>query len=525
MRIDDLELGGKELGPVRFRLYGDKDLAQQYAGIGRTLLGSHKQKMQLGGIEAQYLDINLPDGTRIRVSSNMIGLAHIDEIWIAPTSVTSTNSGTSKCIGYIIQGTASEGSSNNNYYQYYDFSVETPASERLGYDAESGIVPGHGLWNAPVPHFPDNGARYLPRDITDFQEVLTSAIEFRIEYAYEGAFVARVIGSATLPPLATGYTWVDNNATLSVFPYHEVSPYTALDGTQFFSDHVPVYGALSGEGSPTNPWDGTGLDSTSWNIALANYTNYRVALSEVPLVNAVNASDYAYQIANDYVNNTVTNYRTLTSHTANPDPSFTTDDVAYRRTDKNGYVVQMGFHLDNGFVLSSRAETDGDGAIFMIPLTDKKVFRYSETVFNENSTSTTPSVDHFLAGGHTSVDITAYAANDTRFDSPSTSYNVVQTYTEVLVTTDKFAVPIKVEEGVHKVKVRRNIQDAPLKTKITVWLLFENEGFRKVNFDNLTFASTKYELSKLFKIRVGGIIDNINDFPTLVSIEDHTPEQ
>jgi len=87
---DGVEIGGKTVTPATIRLYGDETLAQKYIGVGRQILGTLKQQMDLGGLKAQYADVKLEDGTKIRAKSNMWGLADIDEIWIEAISATST---------------------------------------------------------------------------------------------------------------------------------------------------------------------------------------------------------------------------------------------------------------------------------------------------------------------------------------------------------------------------------------------------------------------------------------------------
>ncbi|MCK5386142.1 MAG: hypothetical protein KAJ39_03090 [Gammaproteobacteria bacterium] len=70
----------KELGVVRFRDFGDKKQAQQMHMFGRKLLGEMKQEMQIFGVKFLKRKIQLSSGIIFMISSNMIGLAPIDEI-------------------------------------------------------------------------------------------------------------------------------------------------------------------------------------------------------------------------------------------------------------------------------------------------------------------------------------------------------------------------------------------------------------------------------------------------------------
>ena len=72
----------KELGVVRFRDFGDKKQAQQMHMFGRKLLGEMKQEMNAFGVKFLRRKIQLSSGIVFMISSNMIGLAPIDEIQV-----------------------------------------------------------------------------------------------------------------------------------------------------------------------------------------------------------------------------------------------------------------------------------------------------------------------------------------------------------------------------------------------------------------------------------------------------------
>ena len=84
-RIDDVEIGGKEYGPVRFRLSGDREASRQLIGLGREVLGNLKQRMQLGELtQLSTRPLRLDTGAIIQAHSRFgeDGMPDMDEVWI-----------------------------------------------------------------------------------------------------------------------------------------------------------------------------------------------------------------------------------------------------------------------------------------------------------------------------------------------------------------------------------------------------------------------------------------------------------
>lgn len=106
MKYQDNEIGGREVESLRIRPMGVTTMedALAYANIGRKIAGDLKHRLQLGGVESGYSPIiRLQDGTLIQAVSNMIGLAHVDEVRVdtkhkSKKEVTEKD----KCTGLII---------------------------------------------------------------------------------------------------------------------------------------------------------------------------------------------------------------------------------------------------------------------------------------------------------------------------------------------------------------------------------------------------------------------------------------
>ena len=84
MRINDTDIGGKEVGPAKFDFKGDKEKARDLSGIGRKLLGELKQSMTFNNLLQHQAQVKLKDGTIIRAHSikGQDGMADIDKIFI-----------------------------------------------------------------------------------------------------------------------------------------------------------------------------------------------------------------------------------------------------------------------------------------------------------------------------------------------------------------------------------------------------------------------------------------------------------
>lgn len=95
----------KELGPVRFRDFGDRKQAEAMHSFGRKLLGEMKQEMNAFGVKFLRRQIQLNSGIIFIVSSNMIGLAPIDEIqtFVPQQNVIETSEGKrDRIVGFMV---------------------------------------------------------------------------------------------------------------------------------------------------------------------------------------------------------------------------------------------------------------------------------------------------------------------------------------------------------------------------------------------------------------------------------------
>lgn len=100
---DDIEIGGKEYGSVRFRLSGDEQASRQLIGFGRLVLGNLKRQMQLGELtQLSTRPLRLKNGAIVQARSifGEDGMADMDEILIF--SPLPPVSGEEKDIGFII---------------------------------------------------------------------------------------------------------------------------------------------------------------------------------------------------------------------------------------------------------------------------------------------------------------------------------------------------------------------------------------------------------------------------------------
>ena len=103
MRFEDDEIGGKEVGPTKIKLFGDVDAAKNLIGAGRAVLGRLKQYMQMSELTWHQIDVPLEDGSVIHAQSNTAGLADIDEIWIGvPPPGKVRKRLVNRCIGFIV---------------------------------------------------------------------------------------------------------------------------------------------------------------------------------------------------------------------------------------------------------------------------------------------------------------------------------------------------------------------------------------------------------------------------------------
>lgn len=86
MRFDEEEIGGKELGPVSFRFFGDINKAQSLVGLARKVLGELKRRMALSGVTTLSHNVQLEDGSKIRARAIGVDWVAIDQVDIIATA-------------------------------------------------------------------------------------------------------------------------------------------------------------------------------------------------------------------------------------------------------------------------------------------------------------------------------------------------------------------------------------------------------------------------------------------------------
>ena len=102
-RIDDIEIGGKEYNPVRFRLSGEESESRKMMGLGRRILGDLKRQMQLGELtQLSTRPIKMDNGGIIQAHSRFgeDGMPDMDEVWIF--SPRKQAAGRRKVIGFVV---------------------------------------------------------------------------------------------------------------------------------------------------------------------------------------------------------------------------------------------------------------------------------------------------------------------------------------------------------------------------------------------------------------------------------------
>ena len=103
----EINIGGKEVGPVIFRYDGDN--SDFYFSEGRSLLGKLKQFMQLSEItQLESNPVRLSDGAVISASS-IFGedlQSDVDEIKVLSTPEVDSSSGKDQCLGFIVRITS-----------------------------------------------------------------------------------------------------------------------------------------------------------------------------------------------------------------------------------------------------------------------------------------------------------------------------------------------------------------------------------------------------------------------------------
>ena len=121
---DDIEIGGKEFNPVRFRLSGNEEASRQMMGFGRRILGDLKRQMQLGELtQLSTRPLRLDNGAIIQAHSRFgeDGMPDMDEVWIFSPGVAAN--GQDICTGFIVRITTDN-------QDFLVLNVKEPAQEK-----------------------------------------------------------------------------------------------------------------------------------------------------------------------------------------------------------------------------------------------------------------------------------------------------------------------------------------------------------------------------------------------------------
>ena len=179
----------KELGPVRFRDFGDRRQAELLHSLGRKLLGDMKQEMDAFGVKFLKRQFQLDSGVVFVISTNRIGLADIDEIqvYMPPMRISAKSDSDITIYGFIVKAFMNDYEKDFQYYQL-DVNITDPSGFLLGeideniykFDKYKGIklVSDYRVTiedadtlsqeDNPIVHeypfngFPDNGAKVIP---------------------------------------------------------------------------------------------------------------------------------------------------------------------------------------------------------------------------------------------------------------------------------------------------------------------------------------------------------------------------
>lgn len=133
----------KHIGPVRFILKGDADLAMSYTGRARLLLQQARDRM---GPDKAYWTRTLPDGTEIVVSS----LGGVNQIWITTPA--------EEGVSFQKQGYLVLASEEDQYYPIYKYNPYQVVNDPTA-DTEAGNIEWVGR-NATILSWNGGSNRY-----------------------------------------------------------------------------------------------------------------------------------------------------------------------------------------------------------------------------------------------------------------------------------------------------------------------------------------------------------------------------
>jgi hypothetical protein len=528
-QFNDEEIGGKAYEPFGVTLHGDKTRAKGLIGYGQALLGNLKHRMQLGGLEQGRERKVLPDGSVIQFSSIKGPLADLDKIDIFVPQVSSDKSGRRyRCIGYVVQGFTDDSQT------YVDFYVELPSGKTLGYHGQHGIGVLQDVDLIEVPSgdkFPDKGVKLVDREEVDaergveYQEILFQYIRFANNYIGYGPITAHAdYGSSELPPISSYYEYVFGacESTVSYILYDEIGgevfDYGVITGTPLPSITTnPLTSPATGV-----PWDGTGLSGSDWAQAVNAYSRGVLYPSTIiPEVAHASATMYAHLLEDLYFDQEWLEYTIMVNSDNSP-------LHGYRRKDGHGFIAAMGFEFrQSGYYFYDRDMAHGEGVLFMLPASeDKKLFALAPSLLEEQSALDNERIAHLQDVGYIGESLGGW---DCGLDDNWGSWNIGNTvkdsrnnvdsiYSEVHETTDQFAIPCKVEQGVHKVWLSRSSNTVDVK-KILVHLFIEDIGRITLTLNDISIAEGKSQWDKVIYINVTDF-DDLDRYRELVRLVD-----
>jgi hypothetical protein len=533
MKFNLTEIGGRETGATAIRPVGTTTLedALAYANAGRRILGDFKQRLQQGGLKDGRFEQALKDGTVITVITNMIGLAPIDQIYV-DTGNRKLHPGINRCLGYIVQCIADAARATEPIYSAYYIRTELPTGEVLNSKSVQGLLINPDQVPTSLSDFPDNGAKYLDflawdgADFTlpsDFQLVSTLINNNSLVYEKLGPITySKGAASSEYSPmtdLSPGWSFVtaytadsgvcgmdaDNGSpvgwsfesipctnTLHVLADFQHKADEVYDGDSFTGTTLHYSGSYTQAHLPLFP-DGCLMDySNPYNAGAppayspgtfsekVNDWDSRSGDIYVALMNEASAYAYAYEQA---------------FYTDNVDYTYQIDfglfgslsnklGMILRRNDDKGFITYSGFDFSGGRVsLYKRDGEYGQTALFMVPFNDTPRIRYDDGIQSVITAQEFHQDTNFKAGGSRKVTDGTTDSNcgvhNMGLAIASGTFNIIEHWDITNGCADSFAIPVKVEYGIHTVGVAGNHGD------VRVWLLVEMKdgsmGMVKIN--------------------------------------------
>lgn len=569
MKWGNEHIGGKETGPVRFVLAGDQQAAFRLQPQARIILGEFKKRVQQqtnNKTDTRYTHkVEREDGSAIVVSTVLgsDGYHDIDVALIYVPIKKKKKDGKRRCNGYIVQCFSTAYPTAGNYY----FIIRTPSKTildtyNIGYldDITYNGFPDFGAKYISMSNYDIVSSSYVNKGLqiimvqSQFATTVTTGTGPTV-------YTARPLG--TEPPNAPGWntvfadsyssgvcgvdidygtnvTWIEsaNVATptniiayvydpLKVYPGHtdatdinagydlhtgtwglnyDAASYYTGGHTQSVAPFFPD--SCVRDAGSENPWAGSGMSSTDWEVAFDEYWGEVLNLdNRITAYNAASALGYA-NFLSYHPSSDVRSYRD-TDFPGTPNQFLR----LYRNIDGKGLVTQSGFSLlSNRITFNIRSDLTGNSSAFMIPMKgEDRRLDYSQSLKD----SLVPMGSHteykyYDAGSSTGYAGVGYNSpfgtppyNPPPADDPTLNFyvthenNVSKTVDTDVNIESPFGSPILVEDGIHSVDV------IGATGKAKVWLLLD-DGFFKINI-NMTEDYSR--ATATLKIKVGEYTD------------------